>query len=130
MERIWPDETLAKKEQVCIVCGSPNVELAHVTKRVFDKPRTPGSKTVYVEPESVVPLCGPFPEGCHGAYDAHELDIVSYLETPEQVRAVEDYGSLLSALVRLAPSIHRQLLQPAERKFPGYGDSVNKEEAA
>lgn len=112
MKREWPEETLTKKELVCIVCGSSNVELAHVTGRVHDRPRTRGSKTVYVEPESVVPLCGPFPEGCHGAYDRHEIDIVSYLETPEQVRAVEDLGSIISALGRLAPNAHRQLLTP------------------
>ena len=103
-QRIWPEETLAKKELCCIVCGTPdNVELGHVTGRAHDRPRTPGSKTVYVEPESVVPICGPFPEGCHGAYDRHELDIVQYLETPEMVRAVEDLGSLISALRRTAP---------------------------
>src|ERR1044072_284466 len=104
MRRVWPEETLEKKLQVCIVCGRSGVELAHVTGRVNDRPRKPGSKTGYVEPESVVPLC---PED-HRAYDAHELDIVSALETPEMVRAVEDTGSLISALRRTAPNFMRE----------------------
>ena len=103
-ERIWPEETLAKKEQVCINCGRSGVELAHVTGRIHDRPRTEGAKTVYVEPESGVPLC---PDD-HRAYDAHELDIVSALETPEMVRAVEDTGSLISALRRVAPNFMRE----------------------
>ena len=102
--RIWPEETLAKKEQSCLVCGTFGVELAHVTGRIHDRPRTAGSKTVYVEPESVVPLC---PDH-HRSYDAREIDIVQYLETPEQVRAVEDTGSLLSALARVAPNWMRE----------------------
>lgn len=99
MRRVWPEETLAKKEQACLVCGRFGVELAHVTGRAHDRPRTPGSKTVYVEPESVVPLCPTH----HREYDSHQREILCYLETPEQVRAVEDLGSIESARRRLSP---------------------------
>ncbi len=97
--RVWPEETLAKKEQTCVVCGEWPVELAHVTGRIHDRPRKAGSQTVYVEPESVVPLCPPH----HKEYDAHQLDLVQHLETPEQIRAVQDLGGLVSALRRTAP---------------------------
>jgi hypothetical protein len=104
--RIWSEEANEKREQgYCLICGSTDhLELAHITGRIYDRPRTPGSKTVYVEPESVVLICGPFPEGCHGAYDRHELDILSHLYLPEQIRAVEDLGSIESARRRLCPS--------------------------
>lgn len=80
------------------------MELAHVTGRAYDRPRTPGSKTVYVEPESVVPLC----KEHHMEYDAHQREILCYLETPEQVRAVEDLGSIESARRRLAPNLYQE----------------------
>lgn len=105
-QRIWPEETLEKRELPCRVCGKEvGIELAHVTGRIFDRPRTPGAKTVYVEPESVVPLCGPAldPASCHYAYDSHALDLLPYLELPEELRAIEDLGSIGLALKRLSP---------------------------
>jgi len=104
--RIWSDEALAKRAEGCRVCGrTDRVELAHVTGRIHDRPRTPGSKTVYVEPESVVPLCGPAvdPGTCHHAHDSHRLDLLPYLHLEEQIRAVEDAGSIGLALQRISP---------------------------
>jgi hypothetical protein len=102
--RVWTDEAQGKRSEGCRVCGYHEVELAHVSGRVFDQPRTPGAKTVYVEPESVVPLC---PEH-HKAYDAHALDLLPFLRAPEQLRAVKDYGLIETARRRLCPSEYRQ----------------------
>lgn len=98
-QRVWPDETLEKKEERCRVCGIEGVELAHITGRAWDRPRTPGAKTVYVEPQSIVPLCPRH----HRQYDAHALDLLPYLELPEELRAIEDMGSIGLALKRLSP---------------------------
>lgn len=98
-QRVWTEEANDKRAEGCRICGDSTVELAHVTGRTHDRPRTPGAETVYVEPESVIPLCSEH----HRAYDAKALDIISYLRTPEQVRAVEDLGSIESARRRLCP---------------------------
>ena len=103
MNRVWTEEAQAKRVYGCRICAKNEVELAHVTGRKYDRPRTPGAKTVYVEPESVIPLCVEH----HRAYDAHALDILSYLYLPEQIRAVEDLGSIESARRRLCPSEFR-----------------------
>jgi hypothetical protein len=105
VNRVWPEETLDKKHEPCVVCGNHPVELAHVSKRAFDRPRRAGSKTVYVEKESIVSLC----PDCHRSYDAHELDLIAYLPIQKQLRAVEDYGSITKALERLAPSLSRRI---------------------
>lgn len=70
------------------------MELAHTTGRANDKARVRGSKTVWVEAESIVPLCGPAVDTgtCHNAYDTHQLDLGAYLHEDEVRRAVEDYG--------------------------------------
>lgn len=101
-QRVWTEGANAKRAEGCRVCGYHEVELAHVTGRTHDKPRTPGAKTVYVEPESVVPLC----KEHHVAYDSHRLDLLSYLHPAEQVRAVEDLGSIESARRRLCPGAY------------------------
>lgn len=102
--RIWTDEANAKRAEGCRICGSYEVELAHVTWRKHDRPRTPGAKTVYVEPESVVPLC---PEH-HRLHDAHQLELLPALTLAEQLRAVEDEGGIELARKRLAPSAYRR----------------------
>lgn len=97
--RKWSDEAQAKREEGCRVCGAFTVELAHVTGRIHDRPRMPGSQTVWVEPESVVPLCPTH----HAAHDAHRLDLLPYLRQPEEIRAIEDLGSIGLALKRICP---------------------------
>jgi len=97
--RKWSDEANEKRYEGCRVCGAIFVELAHVTGRIHDRPRTHGSKTVYVEPESVVPLC---PEH-HSLFDAHRFDLLPYLHLDEEIRAIEDAGSIGLALNRISP---------------------------
>lgn len=83
-----------EREGRCRVCGfgpAERLEAAHTWDRSLGGPG-------FDEPDAVVPLCstssgGP---GCHQAYDDHQLDLLPYLTTDEQV-----------ALVRLAGSIER-----------------------
>ena len=107
--RKWSDEALAKREEGCRVCGRPDVELAHVTYRRFDRPRKPGQKTVWVEPESIVPLCNHH----HRLFDDHLLDLLPYLHLEEELRAIEDMGSIGLALKRLSPDF---ALNPSEQQ--------------
>jgi hypothetical protein len=64
-------------------------------------------KVLYVDPDRVVPACGPFPAGCHGDVEFHRIDLLPHLTTAEQVRAVADAGSIETARVKLAPSAYR-----------------------
>lgn len=106
--RNWEDAE--EKRFYCLVCGTPErVELAHVSGRKFDRPKKQGQKTLWVNPDDVVPLCGPFPEGCHGNYDHYRLDLLPYLTVAEQVRAVECLGGIEAARRRLCPSEYREI---------------------
>ena len=106
-KRIW-DDAIAKRdlEGACRICGiQRGLQAAHVTGRKHDKPR-PGQKTLYVHPDSIVPLC----EVCHGEYDHHEIDLLPHVFLAEQVRAVEDMGGIELARKRLAPSAYREVV--------------------
>lgn len=110
--RDWTDATAkVEAEGCCRVCGDTwNLEAAHIIGRVHDQPKLVAraggihrSDTLYVHQNSVVPLCGPKPSGwpgCHQKYDSHSLDLLPYLTTEEQVRAVADCGSVLTMLKR------------------------------
>lgn len=75
----------------CRVCGRTDrvLELAHTIGREFDERR---GSTFWVDPDRVVLLCGPFPEGCHGASHRHEIDLYPYLTPDEQASAVARLG--------------------------------------
>lgn len=82
------------------------LQAAHIVGRTYDRPRVEGSttKVLYVHPDSIVPLCAtPQGDGCHQLYDAHRIGILGFLTREEQVRAVEDAGSIESARRRLDP---------------------------
>lgn len=92
-KRDWSDA--AKKclaEPGCRVCGSSRFEMAHISGRAYDA--TGG----YVEPNDIVPLCGPFPTGCHGLYDGKKLDLVPYLSRDEVERCIELLGAGQAAI--------------------------------
>ncbi len=88
------------------MCGETrDLDAAHVIGRkhdpVLEGPR--GGKSIYVHPDSTVPLCGGFTDNfCHAQYDARQLDLLPYLHLHEQVRAVEDAGGIISALRRIS----------------------------
>lgn len=94
-----------RREGGCRVCGSEDVQAAHIIGRKCDVemvgPR--GGKYLLVHPDAIVPLCGEwFGVGHHQQYDNRELDLLSHLHLHEQVRAVEDAGGILSALKRIS----------------------------
>ena len=93
----------------CRVCGhSGQTERAHVSGRRFDKPR-PGKRTLRVNPDDIVPLCGPATDSasCHFRFDAGVLDLLGHLTAAEQVKCVENFGSIEQARIRLAPTAYR-----------------------
>lgn len=106
MKRSEPkrDWTLAnakrdEEEDLCRVTGEPGTELAHVMGRKYDEPISPGSRTLLVLPDRVVPLA----PRIHTAYDLKEFDLLPYLTTAEQAQAVLDAGSIGLALKRISP---------------------------
>ena len=103
----------------CRICGIiGRTERAHVAGRKYDRPKSAGSKTRRVDPESIVPLCGPSGDrhSCHHQFDAGEIDLLPHLTLAEQIRAVEDLGGIESARIKLAPSdYHRETNRARER---------------
>jgi hypothetical protein len=114
-KRDWKDaRAKVEQEGCCRVCkrSGPKLEAAHTIGCEHDEPKTPGSKALYVHPDRIVPLCGPFPDGCHGDYDErHSLNLVHYMTIDEQVQAVRDAGGIAQAWPRLAPVDHRAEVQ-------------------
>lgn len=112
------DWTLAREkcenEEVCRV--GPNagygecegkLEAAHIVGRSNDT-RYPivsaGDFRPYdVIPQRIAPMCTRH----HQMYDAHSLDLLPFLDTYEQIQAVDDTGSIESARKRTAPSQYR-----------------------
>lgn len=100
---------IAKKEEEgdrCRVCGAPGTECAHILGRRHDQPISPGSRTLLVLPDRIVPLCPVH----HREYDSHSLDLLGFLRAPEQAQAVLDAGGIESARRRLAPSAYVESL--------------------
>ena len=97
-----------QEEGRCRVCGhNRSLDAAHVIGREHDAevvgPR--GGKTIFVHPDSIVPLCGAFSRHfCHEKYDRRELDLLPYLNLYEQIRAVEDAGGIELARNRICGS--------------------------
>lgn len=99
-----------ESEGCCRVCGATShLERAHIMGRKYDEPVHPGSRVLYVDPNRIVPLCGPFPDGCHGEYDHKRLDLLSRLSVEEQTQAVSDAGGIEQARRRLAPSAYLEV---------------------
>lgn len=104
-DRIWTDAIQKiQDEAACRNCGRTDKKLdcAHVSGRSFDRPK-PGKKTKWVDPDDVIPLCGPFgdKDSCHTKYDHHQLSIISSLSPPEQLKAVQNFGTIELARRRL-----------------------------
>lgn len=103
-KRLWKEaREKCEEEDGCRVCGAYPTETAHTMGRRYDQPIYPGSQTLRVDPNSVVPLC----KEHHLAYDAHAFDLLSYLTDAEQATAVTLAGSLETARRRLYPSAYR-----------------------
>lgn len=106
MRRDWTAANA--KRGPCRYCGrtGSRIELAHIAGRRYDRPARPGAKTLRVDPDSVIPLCGPFTDSrsCHARFDHHEIDLIGGVTPAEFLRCVEDLGSEEAALIRLVPS--------------------------
>lgn len=100
-KRDWSDgRQKVEDEGQCRVCGiNRGLQAAHTLGRKHDLPKRPGQKTLWVNPDGIVPLC----QICHTAYDHHELDLLPYLTGSEELYAVANAG-LEQARIRLAPS--------------------------
>ncbi|HEY6731941.1 MAG TPA: hypothetical protein VI039_13075 [Solirubrobacterales bacterium] len=119
-KRDWTDaRAKVGLEGCCRVCKTSDrkLEAAHTMGRQHDEPKVNQRtgeilKELYVHPDRVVPLCGPFPEGCHGDFDErHAINLLHYLTLEEQVQAVKDAGGIAPAWSHLAPVDHRAELQ-------------------
>lgn len=104
IRRDWSEARRKCDEEArCRRCLRSDValEAAHVLGRRYDRPRVEGSTTsvLFVSPDSVIPLC----RTCHTAYDSKEIGILPFLTVEEQVRAVQDAGSIEAARRRLDP---------------------------
>jgi len=106
-KRLWDDaRAKVEREDRCRFCGcGGRLEAAHIMGRKYDKPVFEADKTLYVNPERIIPLC---PDH-HRQYDAHSLDILGYLAIEEQVQAVIDAGGIEQARRRLAPSAYLEV---------------------
>jgi hypothetical protein len=110
-KRDWTDaRAKAEEEGCCRICKTKarKIEAAHVLGREHDEPKVNKAtgealKELHVHPDRIVPLCGPFPEGCHGDVDYNRVNLVHYLTIDEQVQAVRDAGGIAPAFTALAP---------------------------
>lgn len=99
-----------EREGRCRVCGTEGVDrldAAHVWDRSQGGPG-------FDDPDAIVPLCSAIKggAGCHDAYDAHELDLLPYMTTDEQVALVRYAGSIERARSRAIGREERRLNGP------------------
>jgi len=115
LRRDWSDARVKVAEEGCCrLCGhipasESLLEAAHVIGRKHDPILSGpnGGKYVYVHPDSIIPLCGPFTHGnCHMRYDRGEVDLLPFLRLHEQVRAVEDADGIISALKKTTGGVN------------------------
>ena len=108
--RDWRDSVAKlEAEGCCRVCGiERGLQQAHTAGRRFDVTR-PGRKTLWVNPDAIVPLC----PHCHHDYDAHDLDLLPYLTLDEQLYVVKVMGGIEAARIRLAPRDYKRDIQAA-----------------
>lgn len=110
--------TKVEEEGCCRICKRTDRKLdaSHVLGREHDEPKVGADgrplKELFVHPDRIIPACGPFPEGCHGAMHRHEVDVLQNLTLDEQLQAVKDAGSIEAAHIRLtaAPSAYVESL--------------------
>jgi hypothetical protein len=110
-DRDWTDARAKVEAEGCCricKCSDRKLEAAHILGRKYDEPKVSKRtgeilKELYVYPDRIVPLCGPFPAGCHGEVDYNRVNLVHHLTIEEQLQAVKDAGGIAPAWVELAP---------------------------
>ena len=108
--RYWKD-AIAKCEEEgrCRLCGiERGLDAAHTIGRQFDE-APDGKKTLYVDPDSVVPLCRP----CHESQEHNEVGILEVMTPAEQDYADRRLGSMESARRKPDPLDYRRDIQAA-----------------
>lgn len=108
--RDWKDAVAkCEEEGRCRQCGiERGLQVAHTIGRKFDQPRE-GRKTLYVDPDAVIPLC----VHCHQSFDAGEEGVLEVLTPAEQLYAVKALGTIEAARRRLDPLDYRRDIQQA-----------------
>ena len=111
--RDWRDaRNKVEDEGRCRLCHiARGLEAAHVLGRRFDRPKL-GQKTLWVNPDSVVPLC----RACHSEYDAHEVSILPRLTRAEQLQALKDAGTIEAVRRRTDPLDFARPIERARRE--------------
>lgn len=105
-----PARAKVEHEGGCRVCGAAAAlcDAAHIWDRSLGGPG-------FDDPDAVVPLCSLAKgslSGHHDAYDRHELDLLPYLTTAEQVALVRYAGTIERARDR---AIGRGVKRPKRR---------------
>lgn len=104
-DRDWRDAEA--KRTFCRCCGTgQNVQLAHVAGRRFDRPKRPGVRLLWVNPDDVIPLCGPFANDCHGRFDRHEMDLGYGALTGAETEAALTHLSAEELRMRVLPGLY------------------------
>lgn len=105
-KRSWEAAILKiERESACRVCASHNVvtdgrvEAAHIIGREHDR-WDDALKAYWVDPDSIVPLCGLH----HESYHARDLDLLPYLTIEEQLVAVDQAGGIYGAYRKTCPA--------------------------
>ncbi|MGH6644019.1 MAG: hypothetical protein ACRED3_15120 [Bradyrhizobium sp.] len=130
------------------------LEAAHVSGRRFDEPSICGvcdgrcrrrngevcgscrgtgqTKTLYVKPVRIIPLCGPVsdPTSCHAKDHTGDIDVLPLLNIDEQLQAVTDFEGIENARVRLAPSAYREGPIGTTHRLVAAVDAFTKEAAS
>lgn len=115
--RDWRDVDI-DQDTPCLVCGiTGRTTRAHISGRKYDQPHPdrPESKTLWVNPLDIVPLCGPVGDSksCHTRFDSGDLDLLDYLDPERQLRCVEVLGTIEAARVRLSPGDYHRAINAA-----------------
>jgi hypothetical protein len=109
-KRDWRDSVAkCEAEGRCRSCGvMRGLQQAHTIGRTYDQPK-PGQKTLWVDPDAVIPLC----HHCHVEQESGDLSILGLLSLEEQLYAVKRLGSIEAARRKLDPLDYRRDIEAA-----------------
>ncbi len=79
VRRCWKAANAKVENKPCRYCGGGPIQRAHLVGRRYDQPIREGSKTLRVDPDGIVELCG----YCHLLYDAYRLPLIGLLTISE-----------------------------------------------
>lgn len=111
--RQWDDAIdKCRDEGECRICHvQRSIQCAHTVGRKYDQPK-PGRKTLWVDPDSVIPLCA----HCHDQQERGEVGILEVMTYDEQLYAVKTLGSIEAARRELDPQDYHRVIQGARMR--------------